>query len=150
MTLKEQIESDIRSAMLSKNKQELIPLRGIKSVILIAETEKGIGGKLSPESEIKLLMKAAKQRKDSATIYSEQNRQDLADKELAEVEVINRYLPKQMSEEELTEVLSGIIDQTGTEGMKDMGKVMGIASKKLSGRADGKSISTIVKSLLSN
>jgi len=150
MTLKEQIESDIRSAMLSKNKQELIALRGIKSLILIAETEKGAGGKLSPESEIKLLMKAAKQRKDSAAVYTEQNRQDLADKELAEVEVINRYLPKQMSEEELTDVLSGIIDLSGADGMKDMGKVMGIASQELAGRADGKTISTIVKSLLSN
>ena len=150
MSLKAQIESDIKKAMLSKNKQELLALRAIKSAILIAETEKGAGGSLSHEAEVMLLMKAVKQRKDSAEVYQAQSRQDLADKELAELEVINRYLPEQMSEDKLREELKLIIEQYGASSPADMGKVMGIATKQFAGKADGKTISILAKSLLSN
>lgn len=150
MSLKAQIESDIKNAMLAKNKLELLALRAIKSAILIAETEKGAQGSISHESEVKLLMKATKQRKDSAEVYHTQNRQDLADKELAELDVINRYLPKQMSEDKLREELKLIIEKTGANSPADMGKVMGIATKQFAGKADGKTISILAKSLLSN
>ncbi|MCH7512473.1 MAG: GatB/YqeY domain-containing protein [Bacteroidetes bacterium] len=150
MSLKAQIESDIKKAMLSKNKQELLALRAIKSAILIAETEKGAGGSLSHEAEVMLLMKAVKQRKDSAEVYQAQSRQDLADKELAELEVINRYLPEQMSEDKLREELKLIIEKYGASSPADMGKVMGIATKQFAGKADGKTISILVRSLLSN
>lgn len=150
MSLKAQIESDIKKAMLSKNKQELLALRAIKSAILIAETEKGAGGSLSHEAEVMLLMKAVKQRKDSAEVYQAQSRQDLADKELAELEVINRYLPEQMSEDKLREELKLIIEKYGASSLADMGKVMGIATKQFAGKADGKTISILVRSLLSN
>lgn len=150
MSLKAQIESDIKNAMLAKNKLELLALRAIKSAILIAETEKGAHGSISHESEVKLLMKATKQRKDSAEVYHTQNRQDLADKELAELDVINRYLPKQMSEDKLREELKLIIEKTGANSPADMGKVMGIATKQFAGKADGKTISILAKSLLSN
>ncbi len=150
MSLKAQIESDIKNAMLAKNKLELLALRAIKSAILIAETEKGAQGSISHESEVKLLMKATKQRKDSAEVYHTQNRQDLADKELAELDVINRYLPKQMSEDKIREELKLIIEKTGANSPADMGKVMGIATKQFAGKADGKTISILAKSLLSN
>ncbi len=150
MSLKAQIESDIKKAMLSKNKQELLALRAIKSAILIAETERGAVGSLSHEAEVKLLMKAAKQRKDSAEVYQAQSRQDLADKELVELEVINRYLPEQMSEDKLREELKLIIEKTGATSPADMGKVMGVATKQFAGKADGKTISILVRSLLSN
>jgi uncharacterized protein YqeY len=148
MGLKKQIEGDIKNAMLSKNKNELIALRSIKSSILLAETEKGASGTLSKDVEIKILMKAAKQRKDSAEIYESQARSDLFEKELAELEVIERYLPEQMSEEELIGKLKEIIEKVGAAGPQDMGKVMGIASKELGGSADGKTISGHVRSLL--
>ncbi len=150
MSLKAQIESDIKKAMFSKNKQELLALRAIKSAILIAETERGAVGSLSHEAEVKLLMKAAKQRKDSAEVYQAQSRQDLADKELVELEVINRYLPEQMSEDKLREELKLIIEKTGATSPADMGKVMGVATKQFAGKADGKTISILVRSLLSN
>jgi len=149
MGLKQQIESDIKKAMLSKQKQELLALRSIKSLILLAETEKGAGENLSEDQEMKILSKAAKQRNDSATIYKEQGRDDLAEKELAELSVINRYLPQQLNEEELSAQLKVIISDLGASGMQDMGKVMGVASKKLAGQADGKTMSTMVKTLLS-
>ena len=148
MSLKQQIENDIKSAMLSKSKVELLALRSIKSAILLAETEKGAGDTLTEEIEQKLLMKAAKQRKDSAQIFNEQNRKDLEEKELVELSVIQKYLPEQMGEDELVEILKSIIEKIGAVGPQDMGKVMGIASKQLSGKADGKTISTHVKSLL--
>ncbi len=150
MGLKEQIEGDIKNAMLSKNKNELIALRSIKSSILLAETEKGASGTLSKDVEVKILMKAVKQRKDSAEIYESQARSDLLEKELAELEVIERYLPEQISEEELIGKLKEIIEKVGATGPQDMGKVMGIASKELGGSADGKTISGHVRNLLTN
>lgn len=148
MSLKQQIEGDIKKAMLAKQKDELTALRGIKSLILLAETEKGAQHALSQDQEMKLLMKAAKQRKDSAELYREKGRDELADKELLELEVINRYLPKQLSEEELRETLKALIAELSAAGPQDMGKVMGAATKKLAGKADGKTISTLVKAML--
>jgi uncharacterized protein len=150
MSLKTQIDNDIKSAMLAKNKEELEALRGIKSLILLAETEKGGSGEVTSDVENKLLMKAAKQRKESADIFQQQNRDDLAQKELAQLEIINRYLPKQLSEEDIAQELRKIISEMGATGPQDMGKVMGVATKKLAGQADGKIISEIVKKLLSS
>ncbi|MEQ8572680.1 MAG: GatB/YqeY domain-containing protein, partial [Fulvivirga sp.] len=130
--------------------EELTVLRAIKSAILLAETEKGAGEGLESEAEMKLLAKQAKQRKDSADIYAKEGRDDLASKELFELEIINRYLPKQLSETEIEEIVKGIISKVGASGRQDMGKVMGSASKEMSGKADGKKISEIVKKLLSN
>jgi hypothetical protein len=148
MGLKETIDSDIKQAMLAKKKDELTALRSIKSMILLAETEKGAGGNLSGEAEMNLLVKAAKQRKESAEIYLGEGRQDLADVENLEHEVISRYLPKALSEEELKAELVAIINNLGANSPADMGKVMGVASKKLAGLADGKTIATMVKTLL--
>ncbi|MEQ9591709.1 MAG: GatB/YqeY domain-containing protein [Cyclobacteriaceae bacterium] len=150
MSLKEQIDSDIKKAMLSKNKEELTALRAIKSQILLAETEKGKTGEIDKETENKLLMKAAKQRKESAEIYKNENREDLYKVEMQELEIISRYLPKQMSPEEVTEVLRRIVREVGASGPQDMGKVMGKATKELAGKADGKVISEIVKQLLTS
>ena len=149
MSLKEQIEADIKKAMLAKNKDDLRALRAIKSMILLAQTEKGAGEGLSDDAEIKILQKATKQRTDSLTLYREQKRDDLADIEQAELEVIKRYLPEQMSEEELEAKVSEIIAKIGASSMQDMGKVMGMSSKELAGKADGKTISGMVKKLLS-
>lgn len=148
MSLKEQIETDIKTAMLARQKAELQALRAIKSMILLAETEKGNDGSVSADVELKLLMKAVKQRKDSAQIYKDQGREDLLAVELAEIAVIEKYLPKQMSEEEIRTELEKIVAQVGAAGPQDMGKVMGLASKALAGKADGKTISGIVKSIL--
>jgi len=150
MSLKQQIDSDIKSAMLAKNKEELTALRSIKSLILLAETEKGVSAEISSEAESKLLMKAAKQRKESAEIFQKEGRDELAQKELLELEVISRYLPKQLSEEEITIEVKKIIDQVGAKGPQDMGKVMGTATKQLAGKADGKLISEIVKKILAS
>jgi len=150
MSLKQQIESDIKKAMLEKRKGDLTALRAIKSMILLAETEKGSDGTITAEVGLKLLMKAVKQRKDSAQIYKEQGREDLLATELAEVAVIEKYLPKQLSEDEIRAELEKIIAQVGASGPQDMGKVMGMASKALSGKADGKTISGIVKQLLTS
>lgn len=148
MSLKQQIDSDIKQAMLAKNKDELKALRSIKSMILLAETDKGSVGELSSDAEMKLLAKAVKQRKDSAAIYQEQGREDLYNVEIEEAEIIERYLPKQLTEEELKAELEKIIAQVGASGPQDMGKVMGAATKALAGKADGKAISTMVKTLL--
>jgi uncharacterized protein len=148
MSLKQQIDTDIKNAMLAKNKEELEALRSIKSMILLAETEKGSVSEISLDTESKILMKAAKQRKESAEIFQQQNRSDLAHRELFQLEVINRYLPKQLSADELNGELTGIIGEVGAKGPQDMGKVMGIATKKLAGKADGKLISEMVKKLL--
>jgi len=150
MSLKQQIDTDIKSAMLAKNKEELMALRSIKSLILLAETEKGVSAEISSEAESKLLMKAAKQRKESAEIFQKEGRDELAQKELLELEVISRYLPKQMSEEEVTVEVKKIIEQVGAKGPQDMGKVMGTATKQLAGKADGKMISEIVKKILAS
>jgi uncharacterized protein len=149
MSLKQQIDGDIKKAMLAKNKEELEALRSIKSLILLAETEKGGSGDITQDVENKLLVKAAKQRKESAEIFSQQARKDLADKELLQLEVINRYLPKQLSSDELEQELLKIKAETGASGPQDMGKLMGIATKKLAGQAEGKAISDLVKKILS-
>ncbi|KYG83839.1 GatB/YqeY domain-containing protein [Roseivirga echinicomitans] len=148
MSLKQQIDADIKSAMLEKRKDDLKALRAVKSMILLAETEKGNTEGVSADAEMKLLVKAVKQRRDSAQIYKEQNREDLYAVEMAEVEVIEKYLPKQLTEEEVKAELQKIIAQLGASGPQDMGKVMGAASKALAGKADGKTISTLVKQLL--
>lgn len=150
MSLKQQIDNDIKTAMLAKNKDELSALRAIKSMILLAETEKSGTGELTTEIESKLLMKAAKQRKESGEIFQKEGREDLAKTELLELEVISRYLPKQLSEADLQEEVKKIIEQVGAKGPQDMGKVMGMASKQLAGKADGKLISEIVKKLLAS
>lgn len=149
MGLKQQIDADIKKAMLARNKEELEALRSIKSLILLAETEKGGSDELSGEAESKLLMKAAKQRKESAEIFQQQNRADLAARELFQLEVINRYLPKQLSEEEIQSVLANVINEVGAKGPQDLGKVMGVATKRLAGQADGRVISDLAKKLLS-
>ena len=149
MSLKKQIEADIKKAMLAKKKDDLRALRAIKSMILLALFEPGASENLSSDIEMKILQKAAKQRVDSLTLYRGQNRNDLAEIEEAELDVIKRYLPEQLSGEELEGIVSGIIEKTGASSMKDMGKVMGMASKELAGKADGKTISGIVKKLLS-
>lgn len=148
MSLKLQIDNDIKKAMLAKNKEELEALRAIKSLILLAETEKGTASEISSDAENKLLMKAAKQRKEAADIFQQQGRKDLVDKELGQLEVINRYLPKQLSEAEITSAISAVIAEVGAKGPQDMGKVMGVVTKKLAGQADGKVISELVKKLL--
>ena len=150
MSLKETIDQDIKNAMRNKLKAELTALRAIKSMILLAESEKGAGDALAEDAELKLLTKAAKQRKDSAEIYQKEGREDLAEKELVELAVIERYLPKQLSEEEIKAVVQEIITRVGAEGPKDMGKVMGTATKELAGKADGKVVAGFVKELLAS
>lgn len=148
MSLKTKIEAEIKQAMLNKDKERLTPLRAIKSLILLAETEKGGGDGLSDDVELKLLTKAAKQRKDSLDIYKEQGRDDLASKEESELKVIEEFLPSQLTDEELEAELKTLISEVGASGPQDMGKVMGAATKKLAGKADGKAISAKVKVLL--
>lgn len=148
MDLFEKISADIKSAMLAKDKVRLETLRGIKKEFLEAKTAKGGDGSLSDEVATKILVKMVKQRKESASIYASQNRADLSENELAEAAVIEEYLPKQLSEEELTAELQKIIAEVGATSAKEMGKVMGIASKALAGRAEGKAISAKVKELL--
>lgn len=148
MSLKEQIDADIKKAMLAKNQAELLALRAIKSMILLAETEKGAKEELTGDVELKLLAKASKQRKESAEVFGQQGRKDLEEKELAELVIIERYMPKQLSESEVTVQLKEIITKIGANGPADMGKVMGAATKELAGKADGKLISSLVKTLL--
>ena len=149
MSLKQQIEDDMRQAMRAKEQDRLRALRSIKSMILLAETEKGAQEELSEEAELKLLTKAAKQRKESIEVFEQQGRDDLAAKEQEELEVINRYLPQPLSESELRAALEEIVQETGASGMQDMGQVMGKATTVLAGKADGKAISTVVRQLLS-
>jgi uncharacterized protein YqeY len=150
MSLKETIEGDIKKAMLARDKVRLTALRSIKSMILLAETEKGATEVLSPEAEMKLLTKAAKQRRESAEVYAKQYRSDLEETELAELAIIEEYLPQQLSEADLVEKLVEIIQRTGAAGPSDLGKVMGVAARELAGLADGKAISTTVSHLLNN
>ena len=149
MSLELKITTALKEAMKSKNQIALTALRAVKSAILLHKTEKSSDGELSNEDEIKILQKLVKQRKDSADIYRTQGRNDLAEPELKEAELIQQFLPKALSEDEVKEVVKSIIDETGAEGMKDMGKVMGLSTKKLMGKADGKLISTIVRGFLS-
>ena len=150
MDLFDRISNDIKAAMLAKEKVRLETLRGIKKEFLEAKTAKGSDGTLTDDKATKILAKMAKQRRETAVIYSEQNRPELAENELAEAAVIEEYLPKQLSDEELTAALRDIIAQTGATSQKEMGKVMGVATKRLAGRAEGKVVSAKVKELLSN
>lgn len=148
MDLFDRISADIKAAMLAREKVRLETLRGIKKEFLEAKTAKGADGTLTDDHATKILAKMVKQRRETAQIYDEQNRQDLRDNELAEAAVIEEYLPKALSDEELTAELRKIIAQVGATSPKEMGKVMGVASKALAGRADGKVISAKVKELL--
>ncbi|NCC99558.1 MAG: GatB/YqeY domain-containing protein [Bacteroidia bacterium] len=148
MELIEQITNDIKKAMLAKDKIRLEALRGIKKELLEAQTAKGNNGVVTEEAGLKILQKMVKQRKESAAIYIEQNRPDLAESETAEADVISEYLPKAMSDEELTACIKEIIAQLGVNSAKEMGKVMGVASKQLAGKAEGRAISEKVKQLL--
>lgn len=150
MSLETKINQDIKDAMRAKEREKLESLRAIKAALLMAKTEKGASQEISEDAELKILQKLVKQRKDSAQIYKEQNREDLAEKELAEASVIEKYLPEQMSDEELTEKVNAIVEQVGAKSMADMGKVMGIASKQLAGKADGKAIAEKVKAILNS
>ena len=149
MALFEKISNDIKDAMKARDKVRLETLRNIKKVFLEAKTAPGANDTLEDNEALKILAKLAKQGKESAHVFSEQKRQDLADEEIAQVNVIEEYLPKQMSESDIEAQIKDIIAQTGATSMKDMGKVMGIASKSMAGKADGRIISTIVKDLLS-
>ncbi|MDL2255481.1 GatB/YqeY domain-containing protein [Parabacteroides sp. OttesenSCG-928-K15] len=149
MSLFDQVSDDIKSAMLAKEKVRLQALRGIKKEFIEAKTAKGGDGELTDEAAVKILQKMVKQRKDSAAIYNEQGREELAAAELEEVVYIESYLPKQMSVEELEAALKDIIAQVGATGPQDMGKVMGTATKTLAGKAEGRAISDTVKRLLS-
>jgi len=149
MSLQEGIMAAMKAAMKEKNQEALAALRAVKSEILLAQTETGSKEELTKDQEIKILSKLVKQRKDSAAIFTEQNRTDLAAPELAQAEIISQFLPAQLSETEIEKVVVETIAKVGAEGMKDMGKVMGIVNQQLAGKAEGKTISMIVKSKLS-
>jgi len=148
MGLEQKIMADLKTAMLARDEASLRSLRAVKAAILLAKTSEGAGGELKEEDEIKLLQKLVKQRKDSLEIFQQQNRTDLAQKEVEEIAVIERFLPKQLSHEEIKAEVSRIIAETGATSPADMGKVMGAATKQLAGKADGKTISVLVKELL--
>ncbi|MCF8716012.1 GatB/YqeY domain-containing protein [Joostella atrarenae] len=149
MSLQDKVMAEMKTAMKSKDTVALTALRSVKSELLLAQSSAGGKDGMSEEDEIKLLQKLVKQRKDSAAIYTEQGRADLAEPEMAEAAILEKFLPEQLSEEEVAVIVDAVIAKTGAEGMKDMGKVMGMASKELAGKADGKTISTVVKSRLS-
>jgi len=149
MSLELKVMAELKEAMKAKDDAALRGLRAIKAEIIKAKTEPGAGGEISEEGELKLLQKIVKQRKDSLEIYRQQNREDLAVKEAEEIAIIEKFLPKQLTEAELKEAIAPIIAQVGAASLADLGKVMGIASKQLAGKADGKAISAIVKELLS-
>jgi uncharacterized protein YqeY len=148
MSLEQKVMTDLKTAMLAKDEKALRSLRAIKAAILLAKTSEGAGGDLKEEDEVKLLQKLLKSRPDSLEIYTAQNRRDLAVKEEEEIAIIEKFLPAQMSPEELKSILLRIIADTGASSPADMGKVMGVATKQLAGKTDGKSISTMVKELL--
>ena len=148
MTLTEQINNDIKTAMKERNQPKLAALRALKSALLLAATEKG-GGSNAEVEEVRMLQKQVKQRREAAEIYKTQGREDLANDEIDQAIIIEQYLPKQMSEEELVKEITAIISEVGATSPADMGKVMGAATKKLAGKADGKDISRIVKGMLS-
>ena len=150
MSLQKQVMDAMKTAMKEKDAVALESLRAVKSAILLAQTESGAKAELTEDQELKILQKLVKQRKDSAAIFTEQGRDDLAQPELAQAAVIEQFLPEQLGEEEIAAVVDEIIAQTGASSMKDMGKVMGMASGKLAGQADGKTISNIVKQRLSS
>lgn len=149
MNLEQRIMPELKAAMLAKDEKTVRSLRAIKAAIIVAKTAEGAGGELRPEEEIKLLQKLVKQRKDSLDIFTQQNRSDLASREQEEIEVIEKFLPRQLSAEELRAEIEAIIASSGATSPAEMGKVIGLANKQLAGRADGKTISGIVKELLS-
>lgn len=150
MKISEKINADIKAAMLAKEKEKLEALRAVKAAFMLAKTEKGSGNELGDEQELKIVQKLVKQRKDSAELYKTNNREELYEKEMSEAAVIEQYLPVQMSEEEVAEAIKAIITEVGAAGPRDMGKVMGVASKKLSGQAEGRLIAQKVKEVLAS
>ncbi|MCG8578402.1 MAG: GatB/YqeY domain-containing protein [Bacteroidales bacterium] len=148
MSLEAQISNDIKEAMKAKDRIRLEALRGVKKEMIEAKTSKGAAEELTDADVMKIVQKMVKQRKDAAELFKSQNREDLAEKELEEVEAISVYLPAQLTKEELEPIVKAIIDKVGATSMKEMGKVMGVASKELAGKADGKDISAVVKQLL--
>jgi uncharacterized protein YqeY len=150
MSLQKEVMDKMKEAMKAKDTVALQALRAVKSAFLLAKTATGVQAEITPDQELKIIQKQVKQRKDSATIFITQNRQDLADPELAEIAVLEQFLPAALSEEEIEKVVAMTITKLGASGMKDMGKVMGVVSNELSGQADGKVISTLVKKLLMN
>ena len=148
MSLENKIMTSMKESMKSKDQTSLRALRAIKSAIILQKTQKGFSEEISNDDELKILQKLVKQRKDSVDIYQDQDRMDLAQPELDEIKIIEQFLPEAMSEEEIENEVKKVIDETGAEGMKDMGKVMGIVTKKLMGKADGRTISTIVRNNL--
>ncbi len=150
MSLQNQVMDKMKEAMKAKDTIALQALRAVKSAFLLAKTETGVKEEITEEQAIKIIQKQVKQRKDSAAIFIKQNRQDLADPELLEIAVLEQFLPEALSEEEIEKVVAATITKLGASGMKDMGKVMGLVSNELSGQADGKVISTLVKKLLMN
>ena len=150
MSLQNDVMDKMKEAMKAKDTVALQALRAVKSAFLLAKTATGVQAEITPDQELKIIQKQVKQRKDSAAIFITQNRQDLADPELAEIAVLEQFLPAALSEEEIEKVVAETITKLGTSGMKDMGKVMGVVSNALSGQADGKVISTLVKKLLMN
>lgn len=150
MNLEEKVMIDLKAAMLAREEKSLRSLRAIKAAIINTKTAEGFSGEIKEEDEIKLLQKLVKQRKDSLEIYEKQNREDLASKEREEIEVIEKFLPKQMSEDELRSIIAKIVEKNGASSSADMGKVMGMANKELAGKADGKTIAAIVKDILTS
>ncbi len=148
MNLEQKIMAELKTAMLAKDEKTIRSLRAVKAAIINAKTSAGAGGEISDDDETKLLQKLVKQRRDSLTIFREQNREDLAQKEEEEIMVIEKFLPAQMSEDELRSALEQIISKTGASSAADLGKVMGVATKELAGQADGKKISELTKQLL--
>lgn len=149
MSLEQKVMTNLKTAMFAKDEKSLRSLRAIKAAIITVKTAEGFSGEIEEDDEIKLLQKLVKQRKDSLEIYEKQNREDLAVKEREEIEIIEKFLPKQMSDEELKEIIGKIVNETGASSPADMGKVMGLANKQLAGKADGKTIAAIVKEILS-
>ena len=150
MSLELNINNDIKAAMLARNAEKLEALRAIKAALLLEKTKEGNTGEISDATELKILQKLVKQRRESADIYGNANRQDLAQKELFEASIIETYLPQQLSEAEVADIIRNIVTREGATSVKDMGKIMGAASKELAGKADNKMISTIVKNLLTS
>jgi uncharacterized protein len=148
MSLEQKVMDDLKTAMLAKDEKSLRSLRAIKAAIINLKTSEGFAGEIKEDDEIKLLQKLVKQRKESLEIYEKQNRGDLAEKEQEEISVIEKFLPKQMSVDELKEIIEKIIKDTGATSQADMGKVMGMANKQLAGKADGKTIASVVKEIL--
>ena len=148
MSLEQKVMDDLKTAMLAKDEKSLRSLRAIKAAIINLKTSEGLGGEIKEDDEIKLLQKLVKQRKESLDIYEKQGRSDLAEIEKEEIEIIEKFLPKQLTGEELKEVITSIIKQTGATSQADMGKVMGMAGKQLGGKADGKTIAAIVREIL--